>query len=97
VRSAFVSNGRVEGVSQGKLLSWSADEFASRNFRGQAPANVATIQRTVEWLDVSGPGATARVKVKIGASDTYWDYFTLFKVEGEWKIGLKAFANPERG
>jgi hypothetical protein len=48
-----------------------------------------------EWLDVSGTGAGARVRTTIGVNDTYWDYFLLHKQAGEWKIGLKAFANPE--
>ncbi|OYQ37875.1 hypothetical protein CHU93_00300 [Sandarakinorhabdus cyanobacteriorum] len=96
VRNAFLPNGRVEGVLGGKIVSWTAAEFAERNFRGSPPANVEAIRRTIEWLDVSGPGAVARVRVNIGANAVYWDYFILFNVSGEWKIGLKAFANPEQ-
>jgi Putative lumazine-binding len=95
VRSAFWPNARVEGVGGGKFLSWSADEFATRNFRGQ-PRTGTDLARSIEWLDVSGTGAVARVKVTIGPQNTYWDYFVLHKLSGEWKIGLKAFANPER-
>jgi hypothetical protein len=94
VRSVFWPGGRVEGVGGGRLLSWSADEFATRNFRGQPKPQ--DITRTVEWLDLSGTGAVARVKTSIGANSTYWDYFVLHKQAGEWKIGLKAFANPKR-
>jgi Putative lumazine-binding len=93
VRSVFLPAGRIEGVQRGAFLSWSADEFATRNFKGKPPASAATIQRTIEWLDISGPGAVARVTAKLG-TNTYTDYFILFKAEGEWKIGLKAFANP---
>ncbi len=95
VRSVFWPSGRVEGVGGGKFLSWSADEFATRNFRGQPNTN-QEINRTIEWLDVSGTGAVARVKVQIDKTKTYWDYFILHKINGDWKIGLKAFANPER-
>ena len=95
VRSVFWPTGRVEGVGGGRFLSWTADEFATRNFRGQ-PNLRKDLTRTIEWLDVSGTGAVARVKVSIGADTTYWDYFVLHKLGGEWKIGLKAFANPER-
>jgi Putative lumazine-binding len=95
VRSAFWPNARVEGVRGGKFLSWSADEFATRNSRGQ-PRTGADLARSIEWLDVSGTGAVARVKVTIGPQNTYWDYFVLHKLSGQWKIGLKAFANPER-
>lgn len=95
VRGVFWATGRVEGVGGGRLLSWSADEFATRSFRGQ-PKPLGDIIRTIEWLDVSGTGAVARVRTTIGANDTYWDYFLLHKQAGEWKIGLKAFANPER-
>lgn len=94
VRSVFWRTGRVEGVAGKSFLSWSADEFATRHFRGQpkAPSNLA---RTIEWLDVSGTGAVARVKITMGPETTYWDYFILHKMDGQWKIGLKAFANPE--
>lgn len=94
VRRVFWPTGRVEGVGGGRFLSWSAEEFATRHFRGQPRFNKDTV-RTIEWLDVSGTGAVARVKVSIGASDMYWDYFVLHKLGGEWKVGLKAFANPE--
>lgn len=93
VRGVFWPGGRVEGVVGGRLLSWSADEFATRNFRGQ-PRAAQDVVRTIEWLDVSGTGAVARVEVTIAAQDTYWDYFLLHKQAGQWKIGLKAFANP---
>lgn len=96
VRDAFWSSGRVEGVLGGKFVSWTAEEFATRNFRGQPPANTAAITRTVEWLDISGPGAVARVKVNIAPDAEYWDYFILFEVDSVWKIGLKAFANPSK-
>jgi hypothetical protein len=95
VRGAFWPSGRVEGVGNGRFLSWTADDFATRNFRGQ-PNTSRELTRTIEWLDISGTGAVARVKVSIGADTTYWDYFVLHKLGGEWKIGLKAFANPER-
>jgi hypothetical protein len=95
VRSAFWPSARVEGVGRGKFLSWSADEFATRNFRGQ-PRTGTDLVCSIEWLDVSGTGAVARVKVTLGSQSTYWDYFVLHKVSGEWKIGLKAFANPEK-
>ncbi len=94
VRSVFHPSGRVEGVRKGALVSQSAEDFANRNFKGEPPAYAATIQRKIEWLDLSGPGAVARVTIKIGPDNTYTDYFILFKAEGAWKVGLKAFANP---
>ena len=97
VRSTFLPNARVEGVLGGKFVSWTADNFATRNFRGQPPDYAATVQRSFEWLDVSGPAAIARVKVTIDPANVYFDYFSLFKVDGQWKIGLKAFANPDPG
>ncbi len=94
VRDVFLPTGRIEGVQSNAFVSWSADEFATRNFKGKPPASASIIQRTIEWLDLSGPGAVARVTIKIGADNTYTDYFILFKVDGAWKVGLKAFANP---
>jgi hypothetical protein len=93
VRGVFLPAGRIEGVLGGAFVSWTAEDFAKRNFNGELPTNAAKIQRTIEWLDVSGPGAVARVTIKTGPNSIYTDYFILFKVDGEWKVGLKAFAN----
>ena len=93
VRKVFHDDGSIEGVLGGKFVSWSADEFANRNFKGEPPAFAATIQRKIDWLDLSGSGAIARVTVKIGPDKTYTDYFILFKLKGEWKVGRKVFAN----
>ena len=94
VRNTFLPSGRFEGVGEGKLISMSAEEFAAKNFTGQPPGYVNNVNRTTEWVNVSGPVAIARVKVEIGAA-AYFDHFILYRVNGAWKIGVKASASPE--
>lgn len=95
VRDTFWPSGRFEGVSKGTLISMSGEEFATKNFKGQPPSYVNNVKRTIEWINVSGPAGVARVKIEIGTTTVYFDYFILYRVNGVWKIGLKAFANPE--
>jgi Putative lumazine-binding len=97
VRATFWPTARVEGIVRGKLKSWTAHEFATQNFKGEPSGSTSDVKRTIEWIDVSGPGAVARVKVEIRPSQVYWDYFLMFQADGQWKIGVKAFANPQRG
>ncbi len=96
MRSTFSLTARIEGASAGKLLSWTVDESATRNFKGAPSANVSKIKRTIEWIHVSGLGAVARVVINIEPTAKYYDYFVMYKIDSEWKIGVKAFANPDR-
>jgi hypothetical protein len=94
VRNTFHATGRMEGVVSGKIRSMTADEFAKRSFNGTPYADAYKLKRNIEWINVSGPGAVAYVVTKLEPATTYYDYFIMFKADGEWKIGLKAFANP---
>jgi hypothetical protein len=93
VRNTFWPDGRISGAINGQVVSWSAEDFANRNFKG-TPSNSTDVVRMIEWIDVSGAGAVARVKVTLPGDRQYRDYFTLIRSNGVWKIGLKAFANP---
>jgi ketosteroid isomerase-like protein len=93
VRNVFHPDGRVEGMLGGKFVSWTADEFADRNFKGKPPAYASTIRRKIEWLDRSGSSAIVRVTIETGPDNRYTDYFVLLKIEGRWKISRKVFAN----
>ena len=95
VRDVFWPSGRFEGVSKGTLISMSGEEFATKNFKGQPPSYINNVKRTIEWVNVSGPAGVARVKIEIGTTAVYFDYFILYRVNGVWKVGLKAFANPD--
>ena len=88
VRATFLPNGRIEGSLPSGFVSWTADEFASRNFRGIPPARSPEFRRQIEWVDVTGSKSVVRITTFFGNTQAP-EYFLLFKVSGEWKIGLK--------
>jgi len=94
VKSTFFQTVRFEGIRNGKLISTSGGDFANMSFKAELPSYANDVQRTIEWINGSAPGAAARVKIDIGPDRTYYDFFVLYKTAGECKIALKAFANP---
>jgi hypothetical protein len=88
VRATFLPSGRIEGNLPSGFVSWTADEFAARNFRGTPPSRSPEFRRQIEWVDVAGPKSVVRITTFLGNTQAP-EYFLLFKVSGEWKIGLK--------
>ncbi|MCE2892184.1 MAG: nuclear transport factor 2 family protein [Aquidulcibacter sp.] len=89
VRATFLPSGRIEGNLASGFVSWTADEFATRNFRGTPPARSSEFRRQIEWVDVTGSSSVVRITNFLGNTQAP-EYFLLFKVSGEWKIALKA-------
>ena len=85
MRQAFLPTAHIEGIRDGKFLSWTAD-----GFKGQPPADEAQRKRWIDSIDVSGNAAMARVTLDY-PSGTFTDYFVLLKVDGEWKIANKVW------
>jgi hypothetical protein len=88
-RATFLPSGRIEGNLASGFVSWTADEFATRNFRGTPPARSSEFRRQIEWVDVTGSSSVVRITNFLGNTQAP-EYFLLFKVSGEWKIALKA-------
>jgi Putative lumazine-binding len=89
MRAAFLPTAHIEGIRDGKFLSWTADEYIA-GFKGQPPADEARRKRWIDSIDVSGNAAMARVTLDY-PSGTFTDYFVLLKVDGEWKIANKVW------
>ena len=89
MRSAFLPTAHIEGIRDGKFLSWTADEYIA-GFKSQPPADEARRKRWIDSIDVSGNAAMARVTLDY-PSGTFTDYFVLLKVDGEWKIANKVW------
>ena len=94
IRQAFLPTAHVEGIRDGKLLSWTADEYIAR-FKGSPPADEGQRKRWIDSIDISGNAAMARVTLDYPAG-TFTDYFVLLKVDGEWKIANKVWARREK-
>ena len=94
IRQAFLPTAHVEGIRDGKLLSWTADEYIA-GFKGSPPADEGQRKRWIDSIDISGNAAMARVTLDYPAG-TFTDYFVLLKVDGEWKIANKVWTrNPK--
>ena len=90
MRKAFLPSARIEGIRDGKFVSWTVDEYCSR-FNGKPASDEASRKRTIDHVDVSGTAAMAGATLVHGAT-TFTDYFVLLKVDGEWKIANKVYS-----
>ena len=94
MRQAFLPTAHIEGIRDGKFLSWTADEYIA-GFKGKPAEDEAQRKRSIDAVDVNGNAAMARVTLDY-PSGTFTDYFVLLKVDGEWKIANKVWTrNPK--
>ena len=94
MRQAFLPSAHIEGIRDGKFLSWTADEYIA-GFKGKPAEDEAKRKRSIDQVDVTGNAAMARVTLDY-PSGTFTDYFVLLKVDGEWKIANKVWTrNPK--
>lgn len=91
MRKAFLPTAHIEGIRDGKFVSWTVEEYVSR-FRGNPAPDEASRRRTVDSVDVSGTAAMVKATLVHGGT-TFTDYFVLLKVDGEWKIANKVYAS----
>jgi hypothetical protein len=91
MRKAFLPTAHIEGIREGKFVSWTVEEYSSR-FTGKPAADEATRKRSIDSVHVSGTAAMAQATLVHGAT-TFTDYFVLLKVDGEWKIANKVYAS----
>jgi hypothetical protein len=89
MRRAFLPSAHIESMREGVFTSWPLDVYCER-FSGKPAADEAQRQRSIDWVEVSGTAASARVTLVHGAN-TFVDYFVLLKTAEGWKIANKAF------
>jgi hypothetical protein len=88
-RQAFHKDARIEGIRDGKLVSRTRDEFAA-GASGKPAEDEAQRKRRIVSVDVVDDAASAKVELDY-PSVKFTDYFTLLKVDGEWKIMSKVY------
>lgn len=76
-------------VRDGAFQQKTRDEFIA-GFSGKPADDEAQRKRTIEMIDVTGNAAVAKIRLDY-PKVTFTDYFTLLKVNGEWKIVNKIF------
>jgi len=91
MRKAFLPTAHIEGIRNGKFVSWTAEDYSSR-FTGKPAPDEASRRRTIDSVDVSGSAAMVKATLVHGAT-TFTDYFVLLRVDGEWKIANKVYSS----
>ena len=89
MRRAFLPSAHIESMREGVFTSWSLDVYCER-FGGKPAADEATRRRSIDWIEVTGSAASARITLVHGAM-TFTDYFVLLQTQDGWKIANKAF------
>ena len=84
MRKAFLPTAHIEGIREGKFVSWTVEEYSSR-FTGKPAADEATRKRSIDSIHVSGTAAMAQATLVHGAT-TFTDSFVLRKVAGAWRL-----------
>jgi hypothetical protein len=91
MRKAFLPTAHIEGIREGKFVSWTAEEYCSR-FSGKPAVDEASRKRTIDRVDIAGSAAMASATL-IHGQTTFTDYFVLLNVNGEWKIANKVYSS----
>ena len=89
MRLAFLPTAHIESMRDGVFTSWPLDVYCER-FKGTPAADEADRRRTVDWIDIGGLSAAAKITLVHGPV-TFTDYFVLLKTADGWKIANKAF------
>jgi Putative lumazine-binding len=91
MRKAFWPTAHIEGIRDGKFVSWTVDEYCSR-FNGKPAADESSRKRTIDRVDVSGSAAMASATLVHGQT-TFTDYFVLLKEGNTWRIANKVYSS----
>lgn len=93
-RAAFAPGATLKGWRDGKPYERSAVDYAA-GFSGAPAADESRRRRSIDFIDIRGTAAVARITLDYPAV-TFTDYMQLLKLDGEWKIVSKTFhAEPK--
>jgi hypothetical protein len=81
---AFHPEGRLFINRDGKFTQLTSAEYIARA-SGAAPADEAQRRRRIDFIDVTGDVAVAKIILE-HPGVTLTDYMSLLKVDGEWRI-----------
>jgi hypothetical protein len=88
-RRAFHPDAKIQGIRDGKLVSRTREEFAA-GAPGKPAEDEALRKRRIVSVDVVDDAALAKIELDY-PKIKFTDYFTLLKVDGEWKIMSKVY------
>jgi hypothetical protein len=88
----FCSTARLHGFRDGRLVTWSAEEYKDVLEKRQSPKALGAVRADeILLMDFTSTElALLKVRVKI-ATITFVDYLTWHRIEGKWLITSKGF------
>ncbi|HEX2835153.1 MAG TPA: nuclear transport factor 2 family protein [Thermoanaerobaculia bacterium] len=89
VNSVFHPELKMMFVRDGAFVMRTRDEYVS-GFNGKAPEDEAKRKRSILTIDITGNAAMAKLRLDYPRA-TLTDYFSLLKINGEWKVVNKIF------
>lgn len=92
---AFHSEAKLFWIRDGQLSQRTSAEYISRA-RGVPPEDESERKRRIVSIDVSGTAAVVKVELDYPSALIY-DYMSMLKVDGSWKIINKTFVVNARG
>ena len=87
--AAFFTDARMVWVGDGEVSERPIQEYIA-GFRGQPASDEARRERWVEYVDVAGDAAVAKIVLDYPGARIV-DYMTLLRADGEWRIIHKSF------
>lgn len=88
-RKVFHPDSKLFFTREGKVAQRTSEEYIS-GASGKPAADEAQRKRTIDWIDVTGDAAVAKITLTYPAV-TFTDYMSLLKVDGQWVIVNKLF------
>lgn len=93
-RKAFHTEAKLFWVRDGKFSQRTSEEFAA-GASGKPAADETERKRRIESIDVTGSAAIVKVVLDY-PTVKFTDYFTMLKIDGEWKIMNKTFTSEPK-
>lgn len=89
IKKAFYIEGNMIFVRDGKYMTRPFAEYI-KGFSGKPAPDEKDRKRSIESIEVTGNAAVAKVILDY-PTVKFTDYFTLLRIDGEWKIINKSF------
>ena len=93
-RNVFHPESKLFFVRDGKFMQWTSEEYIGRA-SGKPAADEAQRKRRIDWIDVTGDAAVAKLTL-VYPEVTFTDYMSLLKIDGTWKIVNKTFHSERK-
>ncbi|HEX2062523.1 MAG TPA: nuclear transport factor 2 family protein, partial [Thermoanaerobaculia bacterium] len=88
-RKVFHPEAKLFFMRDGKFSQRTSEEYIAGH-KGTPAADEAQRQRRIDWIDVTGDAAVAKLTLTY-PEVTFTDYMSLLKIDGEWRIVNKTF------